>query len=244
MAIPTSISRLAAYYTRHGVAATIRRGVLAMTRGLLSNRMVLLYCDLAKQTASPADLPSPVRVELKRRFAELSPPDLEQMTTFWHPKQAYRNVKERFDKGALLWFIKCEDRLAAYGWTLQGRTIEPHYFPLGKGDVHLFDFHVFPEYRGKGLNPFLVTHILRNLAAYGAGRAFIEAAEWNKAQLSSLSRTPFRRLGLARKLTIFRHTIVCWAEGDIARQAAKDERHKRPVAAAEGNTSDVSRCVP
>ncbi len=33
-------------------------------------------------------------------------------------------------KGALLWLIKSEDGLAGYGWTLQGRTIEPHYFPL------------------------------------------------------------------------------------------------------------------
>ena len=77
------------------------------------------------------------------------------MTSFWNPKLAHRNIKERFDKGASLWLIKFEDRLAGYGWTLQGRTIEPHYFPLGQDDVHLFDFHVFPKYRGRGLTLFL-----------------------------------------------------------------------------------------
>lgn len=227
MAISTSISRLEAYYTRYGLRATIRRGVLVITRGLFSNRMVLFYCDLAKQAASPADLPSSLRVELKRSFADLSPQDLVQMTSFWLPKQAHRNVKKRFNKGALLWLIKCEDILAGYGWTLQGHTVEPHYFPLGKGDVHLFDFHVFPRYRGRGLNPFLVSHILRSVAADGGGRAFIEAAEWNKAQLSSLSRTPFRRLGWARKLTIFRHTIVCWADDHGAEQVL--EHASRPA---------------
>ena len=81
--------------------------------------------------------------------------------------------------------------------------------------MHLFDFHVFPQYRGRGINPFLVTHILESLARVGAGRAFIEAAEWNKAQLSSLTKTPFRRLGMARKLTIFRRTIVLWSDGPV-----------------------------
>src|ERR1019366_6164229 len=44
MAISTSISRLAAYYKRHGFGATMRRAALAVERGLFSNRMVVFYC--------------------------------------------------------------------------------------------------------------------------------------------------------------------------------------------------------
>jgi ribosomal protein S18 acetylase RimI-like enzyme len=233
MAIFTSIWRFTGYFRRHGFGPTLRRTALALKRALFSNHVVLFYCDLARQTAPPVDLPSPLRVERTRSFAELSPEDLEQVTSFWHPKLAHRNIKERFGKGAILWLIKSEDSLAGYGWTLQGNTIEPHYFPLGEGDLHLFDFHVFPQYRGKGINPILVAHILRNLAADGGCRAFIEAAEWNKPQLSSLNRTPFRRLGRARKLTIFHQTLVCWAEGDIARPLEKGIRHRRPAASAD-----------
>jgi ribosomal protein S18 acetylase RimI-like enzyme len=214
MAISTSISRFAAYFTRHGLWATIRRAGLTVRRALFSSRMVLFCCDLAGQTLPPADLPSFLKVERKRSAAELSPEDLEEMTSFWNPTLAHRNMKERFGKGASLWLIKSEGKLAGYGWTLRGRTIEPHYFPPGQDDVHLFDFHVFPRYRGRGMNPFLVTHILRSLATEGAVRALIEAAEWNQAQLSSLSKTPFRRLGWARKLTVFGRTVVCWARNE------------------------------
>jgi ribosomal protein S18 acetylase RimI-like enzyme len=119
-------------------------------------------------------------------------------------------MTERFGLGASLWLIKSHDKLAGYGWTLEGRTVEPHFFSLGHRDVHLFDFHVFPQYRGQGMNPTLVTSILRALTAEGAGRAFIEAAEWNQAQLSSLTKTPFRRLGMARKSTLFSRTLVLW----------------------------------
>ena len=214
MGISTSISRFSDYYRRHGLRATIGRMGVALKRAFFSGRSVLFYCDLARLTAPPADLPSFLKVERKRSPAELSPEDLEGMTSFWNPKLATRNMKERFGKGASLWLIKSRDSLAGYGWTLWGSTVEPHYFPLGPDDVHLFDFHVFPQYRGRGMNPFLVTHILRSLATEGADRALIEAAEWNQAQLSSLLKTPFRRLGQARKLTIFGRTIVCWAENE------------------------------
>jgi ribosomal protein S18 acetylase RimI-like enzyme len=172
--------------------------------------MVLFYCDFSAHTWSTADSPSFLKVERHKNQTDLSPQDLQQITSFWNPELARRNIKERFEQRASLWLIKSEGRLAGYGWTLQGHTVEPHYFPLGQDDVHLFDFHVFPQYRGRGVNPLLVSYILRSLAAECQGRAFIEAAEWNQAQLASLGRTPFRRLGWAKKCTILRRTLVYW----------------------------------
>jgi ribosomal protein S18 acetylase RimI-like enzyme len=221
MAVSTAISRFTDYYRRHGFNATVRRASAAVTRALFSSRSVLFYCDLGTLTSPPVDLPSFLKVERKSSSAELCPEDLEALTSFWNPKLAQRNMKERFGKGASLWLIKSDGKLAGYGWTLSGSTVEPHYFPLGRDDVHLFDFHVFPQYRGRSMNPLLVTRILESLATEGAGRALIEAAEWNHAQLSSLAKTPFRCLGRARKLTIFSRTVVCWARNEFAPRSTK-----------------------
>jgi len=219
MGFSTSISRFADYHRRNGFRAAIRRIGLAARRSLFSNRMILFYCDLSALTSSTTDLPSSLKLERKRNAAEISQQDLQQITSLWNPKLAQRNMQERFGLGASLWLIMFEDQLAGYGWTLQGCTVEPHYFRLGPDDVHLFDFHVFSQYRGQGLNPFLVTQILHNLSGECYGRAFIEAAEWNQAQLASLRRTPFRHLGSARKLTLFRHTMVFWGANENVRQA-------------------------
>ena len=100
--------------------------------------------------------------------------------------------------------------MAGYGWTLQGRTVEPHYFPLAEDDVQFLDFHVFPKFRGRALDWFLMTHILYQLAAEGRARAFGEAAEWNQASLSSFAMTPFRRLGWGKKFTLWGRTLVWW----------------------------------
>ena len=205
-----SISRFTVYFKRNGLRATVRRVGLAARRALFSNRMALFYCDLSTQSSPTADLPSSLKVERHKNQSDLSAQDITEITSFWNPKLARRNINERFELGASLWLIKVEDNLAGYGWTLQGRTVAPHYFRLGPDDIHLFDFHVFPQYRGRGMNPSLVSYILRSLAAESHGRAFIEAAEWNQAQLASLGRTPFRRLGWAKKCTILRRTLVYW----------------------------------
>jgi ribosomal protein S18 acetylase RimI-like enzyme len=220
------MTRLSIYYARNGFLATVRRAALAVRRALFSNRMILFSCELSGQASSPADFSSFLKVERKRNYAELSPQDTQEILNIWNPKLAHRNIKERFGQGASFWLIKCEGRLAGYGWTLQGRTIEPHYFLLGQDDVHLFDFHVFPAYRGRGMNPFLVTYILRSLATDGASRAFIECAEWNQAQLASLRKTSFRRLGWAKKSMILRHTIMGWAENENAQQTHNDKCNK------------------
>jgi ribosomal protein S18 acetylase RimI-like enzyme len=239
MSISHSISRFTAYFKRNGLRATVRRIGLAARRVLFSSRMVLFYCDFSAHSWSAADLPSFLKVERHKNQTDLSPQDLQQITSFWNPQLAERNIKERLELGASLWLIKFENKLAGYGWTLQGHTVKPHYFRLGPGDVHLFDFHVFPQYRGQGVNPLLVSYILRSLAAEGQGRAFIEAAEWNQAQLASLRRTPFRRLGLARKFTLLRYTMVWWEENKTGEQEPKADLNNATVAATGGKETKI-----
>ncbi len=237
MAISASISRLTAYYKRHGVGGTLRRINLAARRTLFSNRMVLFYCDLSTLRSPAPEMPTRLKVERHQSQSDLSPQDLQEITSFWNPDLARRNICERFGLGASLWLIRFGEKLAGYGWTLQGRTVEPHYFPLGENDVQFLDFHVFPKYRGRALDWFLMTHILHRMAAEGKARAFGEAAEWNKASLSSFGMTAFRRLGLAKKFGIFGRTMVCWEEDDIVEGQQNADFQNSRIAAA--NRKDI-----
>lgn len=232
MSIANSISRLTAYYTRHGFGATIRRFDLALKRALFASRMVVFYCDLGKQTTAPVNIPSSLKVERLRSYAELSLQDLQEMTSFWNPKQAHRNIRERFDEGASLWLIKSGDNLAGYGWTLQGRTIAPYYFLLGEDDVQLFDFYVFPKFRGRAMHWLLTAYILQMLAAEGRARAFADTGEWNQAQLSAFKMTPLRRLGLVRAFRFLGHTFVSWVENEPDGEIQKGAERKNRVSGA------------
>jgi len=235
MNLANSISRLTVYYQRHGFARTMRRASLALKRALFSSRTVVFHCDLGTLPVAPVNTPNLPRVERVTSYGELSQQDWKDITSFWNPKLADRNIKERFQRGASLWLIRSQDRLAGYGWTLKGRTMEPYFFPLAPEDVHLFDFHVFAQHRGQGLNPALVNHILHDLATTGRGRAFIEAGEWNEAQLSSLRKTPFCRLGMAKSFSIFGHTVADWTEKETSGRDSNNGTEKAAAARAGSN---------
>jgi len=223
MSISSSISRLVDYYKRHGFSATIGRAGLAAKRAFFANRMVVFSCDLANQGGRTLPLPNSFRIERVTSNVELSPEDLREITSFWNPKQALQNVNERFGKGASLWLIKSGDKLAGYGWTLRGDVIAPYYFPMAPNDVQLFDFFVFPKFRGRALHWLLTSHVLRTLAAEGATRAFADTHEWNQAQLSSFKMTRFRELGRVRTFEILGSKFVTWTQPEGASQVAKKQ---------------------
>jgi len=89
------------------------------------------------------------------------------------------------------------------------------------------------------VNPFLVKYILCGLATQSGGRAFIEAAEWNKTQLSSLMKTPFHRLGYARKVTIFGYTIVSWDNSQAIEQERVNVLRNNSLASTVRETGSI-----
>lgn len=218
MHLSDSFIRLLEFQKRHGFLSTARRLFVSLQRALSCNRMVLFSCDLSSWKPSGATPTPPLIIERKRSQNDLSPQELGLLENSWNSNIMRRLMAERFQRGASLWVVKWEKQLAGYGWTLTGTTVEPHFFPIGIHDVHLFDFFVFPEYRGKRINSSLVGYILDVLAADGKSRAFIEAEEWNQAQLSSLSRTLFQPLGLALRFRITGKTLVLWSAAPVPPQ--------------------------
>jgi GNAT superfamily N-acetyltransferase len=209
--MPDSIRRFFSYLSRHGIRATAGRIALSWRRFRAGNRFVIYSCNV--QEAPPVDDGSLKggKVERRNAQAEIPPDELDLLTGNWAPAIVRRRMAARFDRGASLWEFKVGEKLAGYGWSLAGGSMESHFFPLQPDDVHLFDFYVFPEFRGRGINPLLVNYILSRLKLENKDRAFIEAAEWNVAQLSSLGRTPFQLVGKASIRRRPGKTVVTWS---------------------------------
>lgn len=207
MSPTSSIARLEHYRRKHGLGATLRRIGLALQRAVSLDQMAVYSCGLPV-----ANAPAPLGiVERKKIQSALSIQDAERILTHWNSEAMRRLMDERFAAGADLWLLRWNGSLAAYGWTLKGKTLTPHYFPICPEDVHLFDFFVFEEFRGRGLNPSLVWQILVQVGGEDSRRALIEAAAWNHAQLSSLAKTPFRKIGLARKFRMGKSSLILWS---------------------------------
>lgn len=205
--MPSLIARLRNYQRTHGVPATLRRGALALRLAATPGRMVLFACELPV----PGSPPATGALERKKTLESVSAVELARLVFHWNPDTIRRLMTERFAANAELWLLREQGKIAAYGWTLKEKTMESHYYPLQPGDVHLFDFFVFPEFRGRGLNPALVGQILGAMGRDGMKRALIEAASWNTAQLASLKKTTFRQLGVARKSVLGKAGVV-WSD--------------------------------
>lgn len=208
LTLPQPISRGLTFWRRHGFRATVQRAVVSMHRLFSSSRMVVFYCDLLHPAVS--SLPSGLRAERKTSQAEIDPKDWDKMMNFSNAVECFCDFSERFRRGASIWLIWSEGNLAGYGWTMIGNTLAPYYHPFGPNDVHFFDFLIFPEFRGRNINPVLADHILLQMSAEHRTRAYIEVREWNKAQLRSLQKTKFQLAGIARKGCFFGRTLVAW----------------------------------
>jgi GNAT superfamily N-acetyltransferase len=213
----TAISRAWSYYRLHGVSALTGRVGEALRRAAYAGEHVLFSCALP--VGAPVQKRSfPGSFESKASAGEIAPADLERITSHWNPQENRRLMDQRFAAKARLWLARWEGLVAGYGWTLKGATISPHFYALTLGEVHLFDFFVFPEFRGRGINPVLVEYILSKLGEEGASKAYIECAAWNKAQLASLKKTSFQRMGAARKFCFGGRVFVQWTEKRIEEQ--------------------------
>lgn len=215
---PVLLSRARHYIKRHGLRAALKRLLASFRRIFSANRFALFYYDLNGLELSLPEPPLGRSLERKRCEAELPAKDLERLLSVSAPEIVRQELAERFAKGASLWLLKQDGQLAAFGWTLVGQTMEPHFVPLAAADAHLFDFYVFPEHRGRRHNPWLVRAILSRLAKETQGRAYLEVAEWNESQLRSLSRTPLREFGVARKFQLWGRTLVIWSDGTVQSQ--------------------------
>jgi ribosomal protein S18 acetylase RimI-like enzyme len=201
--LPNWILHVGGYIKRHGFRQTLARSPSVVFRRMFENRKILFYCDLRTISATgPAD---GLTVERKTRLEEIAECDWDGIAAVINPELARRVIAKGFTGGASMWLVRFQGKLAGYGWTMVGDTIPHRDHALGEDDVHLFDFHVFSEYRGRGICPFLVNYIVRQLAANGKARAYIETSEWNHAMLRSLRRTDFQQIAIGRTSTVLRY---------------------------------------
>jgi len=203
-------SRINRYYRTHGLWGTVLHALLYLKRHTLPEKVIVYVAELAEITNPGDNRAQDLRIERIISADALGELELRALLVQRDPELMRSQIRERFSKGAWLWLAKLDSDVAGMLWSLRQKPLKPYYFPLLERDVHLFDDEVFPEFRGKGINSSLVTSVLTELSMLGSSRAYIETAPWNHAEIKSLSKTPFRELGVARKVRILRRTVTIW----------------------------------
>ncbi len=206
------LQRIALFYRREGLLSTIKRIFTALHRSFFLGRMIVYSCPMPTEGIGLSDTANKIYFE-RATNAHLSKDDYATVLDIGSIEERSRDIAHRFELGSELWLAKVNGRVAGFGWTLVGKTVSPHYFTLRANEVHFFDFYVFPEYRGRGINIALIEKILTTLSTQPISRAHIDCAAWNHAQIRSLSKTPFHRQAEVIRVSFLGLSIIIWHKG-------------------------------
>jgi GNAT superfamily N-acetyltransferase len=145
--------------------------------------------------------------------------------------------------GALLWVGRMNGRLASLGVSRRGALACDYFWPVVPSCVMLSHFGTVPEFRGRGLYPAMLTHILRELAADHVEHFLIECCDWNIGSRRGIERAGFRHIGYGKATIRGRlswHPLPPETTGpDVTlprRQSVRIRRPPQPVQAGPGSS--------
>ncbi|MEN6350228.1 MAG: GNAT family N-acetyltransferase [Syntrophomonas sp.] len=201
--------RAVKYYESHGLFQSISRLWILMKRRLFQNAFIIYYSNLINLNPLSQNYLD-FEVESKKKQNDLTEENCRKLYKYQDERILKPKIRDRFDKGAVLWLAKLNDEIVGFIWSIRRHTVKPFFFPLLYNDVYLFDNEIFEDYRGKGINSVFVDKVLMELRSEGYIRAFIDTRIWNISEINSLSKTGFTKLTVVSQIQLFGKNVVIW----------------------------------
>jgi GNAT superfamily N-acetyltransferase len=146
--------------------------------------------------------------------------------------------------GALFWVGRVNGRLASLGVSRRGAPTRDYFWPLVPSCVMLSHFGTVPEFRGRGLYPAMLTHILRELAPDHVEYFLIECGDWNIGSRRGIEHAGFRHIGYGKATVRGRlswYPLPPEVPGPVMtlprRQTPRARRLRQPVQPGPGSSS-------
>ena len=209
------MTRLIQYYRTNGLVGSFKRIQERIWIDYFCRNEVLYSVDLQHAHIPVPEIPPQYTVVERISQDEITNTELETFLHYREEKWVKPHHKERFEKGATLWIVNSGGKPCGFVWSVKGRTIGSHYFIFTENDTHLFDNEIFHDFRGQGINTYLLLSVLHRLKAGGTDRVHIETKVKNVPERFSLRKTPFIPYAVASKVRIPGHSIVCWRGYDV-----------------------------
>jgi len=204
--------RLHRYYGKHGFYKSLKRFCQKAYFAIFKSSAYIYYCDLSDLDPSDYRLPDNYQFEVRESADQILGVEMDSLAGYIGRDILMHQLKERFSRSALLWLGKVEGKVAYFAWTIRQKPLKPYYLPLGDLDALIFDGGVFHGYRGRNINPVFLTQLFCALKKRGLKRALVDVFEWNQSSIHSLTKTPVKLLGIARKVYLPGKNVILWKE--------------------------------
>jgi GNAT superfamily N-acetyltransferase len=153
---------------------------------------------IRRRGASMQPLPAGLRIERCEQERDIPP----QWLSFIRARkgESYLQVMRReFAEHGVLWLAIMDNELAAYQWSRLGKYTPRWFVPVGENDVLIFATVTMERFRGRGIGPAMMCHIIATETPI-CGEAYVDCAVWNHPAVRFIEKAGFQRIATLKPL--------------------------------------------
>jgi hypothetical protein len=105
------------------------------------------------------------------------------------------DIDREFANGGVFWIAYIGEHFAACQWSIRGRFLRRWYVNLGPNDLVIYGAVTFNAFRGRGIHPAMIRHIIESEATDDVD-VYCDAAEWNVVAKRNIEKSGFRAISV------------------------------------------------
>jgi ribosomal protein S18 acetylase RimI-like enzyme len=102
-------------------------------------------------------------------------------------------MRQEFAEHGVLWLAIMDEQVAAYQWSRLGRYTPRWFVAVADNDVLIFATVTMEGFRGRGIGPAMMCHIINSETAL-CGEAYVDCAVWNRPAIRFIEKAGFHRI--------------------------------------------------
>jgi hypothetical protein len=132
------------------------------------------------------------------------PEEMRAMALIPMRKFSKKTLLQRLEDGQKCLGLKKDNALVAFTWcNFKEFSFKWHQFPLKPDEVYMFDAYTVPEYRGKGIAPFLRYHCYKEMKTLGRKSLYSYSDYFNSSAVKFKLKLNAQKVGLNMYVVLF-----------------------------------------
>lgn len=183
------------FQNRNGLFGKIMRRLLRYYRKWFQNRNHVFMHN------GPFELKKPKICETLRfdKFEDI-PEYIRSVIIQKSGPQTLAGDRREMDHAAVMWAAIYDQTLAGVLFSRKGKDFRKWFVKLKDQDLILFRMRTYPEFRGRGIAPFLMCYAMHHSLADGY-RAFIDCRVYNKSSIRAIEKSGFDLLSTMKPIS-------------------------------------------
>jgi RimJ/RimL family protein N-acetyltransferase len=105
------------------------------------------------------------------------------------------HIDHGFANGGVFWIAYIGEHIAGFQWSVRGRFVKKYSVNLDPDDLVIYGAVTFNAFRGRGIHPATIRHIIENEATDDVD-VYCDTAEWNVVAQRNIEKSGFRAIAV------------------------------------------------